>query len=304
MKKKVSCHIITYNQIDYISKCIDGIVMQEVNFPIEIIIGDDNSTDGTRELLIEYANKYPNLIKLNLREVRGLGLPGKQNFMTTLAMCSGEFIALCDGDDYWTDPLKLQKQVDFLEANPDFVIHSANAMQLSTDAEFNNKPLFSDTTASVFELNDFLSNNNLVTCTALFRNSEFQLPDFFNEVNFGDWFIYVILMKNSGLKAYRSPDFFSVYRVHDKGVMNTLGKLNYYNTHIIQIITIHNYLGNKKFNAKEIDALNYYFLQKYKLVLKNKSYFKALTTFMTNFKYSKTKMPFSNYLREIKHHIS
>ena len=303
MRKKVSCHIITFNQKNYISQCIDGVLMQQTNFPIEIIIGDDNSTDGTIEILLDYQKKYPEIIKLNLRTAKGTGIPGKENFLTTLQMCKGEYISLCDGDDYWTDQLKLQKHVDFLEANPDYVIHSANAMQLSTNLDFNNKPVFNNSNDSLFELKDFLSNNNIVACTALFRNIDCKFPESFQKVTFGDWFTHVILMKTSGLKAYRSADFFSVYRVHDKGVMNSLGMLSNYNMHIIQIIAIHNYVGNKRFEAKEIDALNYYSLEKYRLALKNKSYFKAINTFMTNFKYSKTTIPFTNYLREIKHHI-
>lgn len=303
MRKKVSCHIITYNQKDYISQCVDGVLMQQIDFPFEIIIGDDNSTDGTREILIEYQKKYPEIITLNLRKEKGKGIPGKENFVTTLQMCKGEYISLCDGDDYWTDPLKLQKQISFLETNTEYVMHSANAMQISTDPEFNNKPIFNNSTDSIFELKDFLLNNNIVACTTMFRNIDFRFPKSFKNVAFGDWFLHVILMKNTGLKIYRSKDIFSAYRIHDKGVMNTLGISNNYSMHIIQIITVHNYLGKKKFEDKEKEVLNYYFLEKYRLVLKDKFYFKALKAFMGNFRYSKTKMPFKEYLSEIKHHI-
>lgn len=302
MRKKVSCHIITYNQEKYISQCIDGILMQQVDFSYEIIIGDDNSKDGTVQILLDYQKNYPEIIQLNLRTEKGNGIPGKENFLTTLEMCKGEYISLCDGDDYWTDPLKLQKQVDFLEANSDYVIHSGNAMQVSTNPEFNNKPIFNNASDITLELNDFLVRNNIVACTALFRNIDFQYPASFAQVTFGDWFTHVALMKNSGLKAYRSADFFAAYRVHSNGVMNSLGMLNYYNMHILQILTVSEYLGNKGFGAKERDVLNYYFLQKYRLVLKNKSYLEAFKTFLSNFKYSKIRMPFKKYLSEIKHH--
>ena len=84
MEKLVSCHIITYNQKNYIRQCIDGALMQNTTFDYEIVIGDDCSTDGTKDILLEYAILYPNKIKLNLREKRGDGILGKENFTTTL----------------------------------------------------------------------------------------------------------------------------------------------------------------------------------------------------------------------------
>ncbi|MEO7172479.1 glycosyltransferase [Flavobacterium sp.] len=217
MRKKVSCHIITYNQIDYISKCIDGVLMQETNFPIEIIIGDDNSTDGTRELLLDYSNKYPDIIKLNLREVRGLGLPGKQNFMTTLEMCTGEYISLCDGDDYWTDPLKLQKQIDFLDSNPDYVLCFHPIDILNTDGtiveDFITKvPENYETIETLARLGNYIH-----TPSVVYRNVLPTLPFEFKITPIGDYFLYMMLAEHGKLKYIN--DKMAVYRF-DVGILS------------------------------------------------------------------------------------
>ncbi len=199
MKKKVSCHIITYNQKEYISKCIDSILMQKTNFSIEIIIGDDNSNDGTREILKDYAFKYPDLIKLNLREVHGLGIPGKQNFLTTLEMCNGEYISLCDGDDYWTDPLKLQKQVDFLEENEDYSIcfHKVNILQDGITKEDTITAKVPETTT----IEDLAKGNYIHTCSVVYRNKLFtKLPKYFQESPVGDYFLHMLNARYGSIK--------------------------------------------------------------------------------------------------------
>lgn len=106
----------TYNHENYIRKAIEGVLMQKTNFPIELIIGEDCSNDNTRNIVLEYENKYPLIIKLLLSE-KNLGMT--ENYIRTVQATTGKYIAFCEGDDYWTDPLKLQKQVDFMEANED-----------------------------------------------------------------------------------------------------------------------------------------------------------------------------------------
>ncbi len=111
----VSACIISYNHEDFIGKCLDGALKQKVNFNYEIVVCVDKSTDNTLRICEEYQEKYPQTIKLYPRE-NNLGMIG--NWIQSISDCQGKYIALCEGDDYWTDPLKLQKQVDILEANP------------------------------------------------------------------------------------------------------------------------------------------------------------------------------------------
>lgn len=122
MQPIVSVLMITYNHEKYIAQAIDSVLMQKTNFDYEIVIGEDCSTDKTREIVLEYKAKHPDKIKLLLQE-KNLGMI--QNFIDTLKACTGKYIALLEGDDYWTDPYKLQKQVDFLEANPEYgLVHT------------------------------------------------------------------------------------------------------------------------------------------------------------------------------------
>ena len=119
---KVSICCLAYNHEPYIRQCLDGFVMQKCNFTFEVLIHDDASKDKTASIIREYEAKYPDIIKPIYQTVNqysiGVSATKKHNFPRS----KGKYIAICEGDDYWTDPLKLQKQVDFLEANQNFSI--------------------------------------------------------------------------------------------------------------------------------------------------------------------------------------
>lgn len=119
----VSVCCITYNHASFIRKCLDGFLMQQTDFPIEILIHDDCSTDGTTEIIKEYAAQYPDLIFPLYEEVNQYqqGKATEIDFYN-YRRARGKYIAYCEGDDYWTDPLKLQKQVDFMELHPEYSV--------------------------------------------------------------------------------------------------------------------------------------------------------------------------------------
>ena len=128
----VSIHCLTFNQAPYIRQCLDGFVMQKTNFPFEAIVHDAASTDGTAEIIQEYAEKYPHIIKPILEkenQYTKIGFYGIEKLMAEKEQ--GKYIAICEGDDYWTDSHKLQKQVDFLESHPDYGLHYTQAYQLN-----------------------------------------------------------------------------------------------------------------------------------------------------------------------------
>jgi glycosyltransferase involved in cell wall biosynthesis len=124
MKPLVSIHVLTYNHEPYIAQCLEGAVSQKTKYSFEIVIGEDCSTDRTREIVLAYQKKYPNLIRILLSKTN-LGM--MKNSIRTLAACRGKYVAFCEGDDYWTDPNKIATQVQFLETNTDCtaVIHAA-----------------------------------------------------------------------------------------------------------------------------------------------------------------------------------
>lgn len=120
----VSICCATYNHVLFIRQCLDGFVMQKTKFPIEILIHDDASTDGTQDIIREYEAKYPNIIKPIYQKENQYSKGVKVSLVYNYSRVKGKYIALCEGDDYWTDPYKLQKQVDFLESHPDYVMCS------------------------------------------------------------------------------------------------------------------------------------------------------------------------------------
>lgn len=117
-KPLVSVVVITYNHEPYIKECIDGIILQKTDFPIEILVNDDCSTDNTASIIKEYELKHPNLFRCIYQTENQYSKGVHPWFDILLPMAKGRYIALCEGDDYWTDPYKLQKQVDFMEKNP------------------------------------------------------------------------------------------------------------------------------------------------------------------------------------------
>lgn len=112
----VSVKMITYNHELYIAQAIEGVLMQETDFPIELVIGEDCSTDRTREIVFEYQKKHPDIIRV-IASDKNVG--AKRNSLRVENACRGKYIAFCEGDDYWHYPLKLQKQINILETNPE-----------------------------------------------------------------------------------------------------------------------------------------------------------------------------------------
>lgn len=113
----VSVVVITYNHAKYIRQCLDSILAQEVNFEYSIVVGDDASTDGTQDILREYQQQFPVKFSLILNS-QNEGI--SKNYQNVLKQCRGKYVALCEGDDYWCDELKLKRQVDFLELHPNY----------------------------------------------------------------------------------------------------------------------------------------------------------------------------------------
>ena len=116
----VSISCITYNHAPFIRQCLDGFMMQKTDFAFEVLIHDDASTDGTTEIIKEYEARYPDVIKPIYEEENQWVKGRRGSAVFNFPRARGKYIALCEGDDYWTDPLKLQKQVDFLDANEEY----------------------------------------------------------------------------------------------------------------------------------------------------------------------------------------
>ncbi len=226
---KISACIITYNQESYIRECLEGALCQKVDFTYEIVIGDDCSTDGTSQICKEYATKYPKLIKYFPRD-KNLGMTG--NWKRTIEDCQGEYIALCEGDDYWTDPKKLQRQVDFLDNNSSYVgcFHNVVAVD-EMDSQTRPMPWRSYTEDS-FTLKDTFSRTALFhTCSFVFRNKLFKFPEWFNHVKSADMSLFSIIASIGDLKLLDGN--MSVYRKNEGGITTNEKLMDYHINRIL-----------------------------------------------------------------------
>jgi len=139
----VSVCIQTYQHAAFIAECLDSVLMQETDFPYEIIVGEDDSKDGTREICKEYAEKYPDKIRLFLRDEKDKIFingrkTGRFNFIENLKAARGEFIALCDGDDYWIDESKLRQQQELIVSNKLVACYSNHYIKTTASLSLNN----------------------------------------------------------------------------------------------------------------------------------------------------------------------
>jgi glycosyltransferase involved in cell wall biosynthesis len=248
----ISVCIQTYQHAAYIRECLDSVLMQKTSFSYEVLLGEDASTDGTREICIEYAERYPEKIRLFLHHrannISVNGNPtGRFNFLYNLYSAQGEYIAICEGDDYWTDPLKLQKQVDFLEANSDCVsCHhwqeygylQEDGSYMVTPAPTKNHGYFPIPKATVKEIFD--NKLRIKLRTHMFRSIIRDFPDWFFEVAFGDVPLSMILGKHGAFGFIDKP--MAVYRRTGQGV-STRGKDSYwhYYNHYLEWIRIWEY---------------------------------------------------------------
>lgn len=272
----VSVCMITYGHEKYIREAIEGVLMQECDFEVELILANDCSPDQTDAAIQDILSNHPRASWIKyINHEKNLGMI--PNFIFALQQCKGEFIALCEGDDYWIDPLKLQKQVDFLETNPDYVIHSG-AASVIREIEDRGEFIGLANKENVFLLESFYSQNNLVTCTVMFRNCITIFPREFYKVPFGDWFLYVILLHKTGLKAYKSNQFYSVYRILDCGAMKSQSALKICENHIEQIVKIKSFVKYNTCPEDVIISMTKYLKKKLKMEIKNLSLMAIINT--------------------------
>lgn len=214
-KPMLSVMMITYNHEKYIGQAIKSILQQTTDFEFEIVIGEDCSTDKTRSIICEIALEYPDKFKLMLHD-KNLGM--MQNFFTIIAACRGKYVAICEGDDYWIDNGKLQKQVNFLEQNPDVSICCHNVFTEEEDG--NRAVLWEWKEMQRFSLYDLAKGNFISTPSVVFRRTPFSiLPEKYLQAPLGD-FILHLFNARAGDICYM-PDIMAVYRIHSGGVWTT-----------------------------------------------------------------------------------
>lgn len=218
----VSVKISTYQHADFIRDCLDGVLMQETDFPVEILIGEDESDDGTREICKEYADRHPDKIRLFLHRrennIKIHGRPtGKFQSTHTQFKCRGKYIAMCEGDDYWRDPEKLQKQVEYLEANREYVLSHHDASIINGEGDTLESSKLPDKNEKSFTREGLMKGPFILTLSLCYRNVlEGHPPEYFNVLN-GDKFL-ISLLGQRGKGVYQGDIKPAVYREHEGGI--------------------------------------------------------------------------------------
>lgn len=211
----VSIVCITYNHEKFLAKALDSFLMQKTSFTFEIVVGEDCSQDGTASILAEYSTKFPEKIRAIFNKTN-LGMI--TNAVHTTSLCRGHYIATCEGDDYWMDPLKIQKQVEFLEANPDYILCFHDALIMKNEIiETNPKP-FSYIRHDLSK-EDLLCGAQLPTLTVCYRNVIQKIPSDFYNAPILDLCTWSMLGAHG--KGKFMPDIIpAVYRVHAGGAIS------------------------------------------------------------------------------------
>ena len=216
---KVTIRCITYNQKDYIRQCLDGFVMQRTNFRFEAIVHDDASTDGTAEIVREYAEKYPDIIKPIFETENQYSKHDGSLGRIMNANTRGKYVAICEGDDYWTDPLKLQKQADFLDANPQCSLtYHACKNVFSTPCKVN--ILCGESVKESYSYIDILSFYPFQTATVMYRK-EILNSDLYKKAQAigctaGDQILFLTASRLGTIEGVNEK--MSVYRRHEGGI--------------------------------------------------------------------------------------
>ncbi len=236
-KLTLSIAVLTYKHEAYIRQALDGVFMQKVNFNYEIVIADDCSPDGTREIIQEYIDRYP---QKNIRTIfhsQNVGM--WQNVMVLLNSLEGKYFAFIEGDDYWTDENKLQQQVDFLEAHPDYVccFHAAKVIKETASKNaltFTRYP--QNPVAETTGLLDILRDGNYIPTASMVQRNVFKgnFPTYIgNKHGYPDTMIH-LLHASQGKYRYLDKEM-SVYRINVGGITETKSKIREYEAKVFMV---------------------------------------------------------------------
>lgn len=229
IKPLVSIVCLTYNEENFVRDTFDNFLSQKTTFPFEVLVYDDASQDRTPEIIKEYTSKHPDIFRATLYEEnnfqKGLGFYGLR---VGFNEARGKYIAYCEGDDYWCDDLKLQKQVDFLESHAEYEICAHETIIRNDYDSKEDGMLFSHTKVNIFldrakrnhyTFEDSLTGNIFHISSMMFRNIPIKWPNWYAEVTALDMVLYMILAERGDI--FRLPDAMSVYRHNAKSITRT-----------------------------------------------------------------------------------
>ena len=209
----VSICVLTYNHAKYLRKCLDSMLMQKTNFRFEIIVHDDASTDDTQSILLEYREKHPQIINLILQKENLHSQGVKRIFHIPEKQAVGKYIALCEGDDFWIDENKLQKQYDFMENNPDCSLCIHGVKTIYENDSNNVGYIRHKGSEGYISLTDVIKINQHMTSAKFYRRElRENYPDYYFNALWGDYPQNVYFAASG--KVYYLDEFMSMYRLN------------------------------------------------------------------------------------------
>lgn len=218
--KILSVVVLAYNHELYIKECLDSIIKQQTDFNFDIIVHDDASTDGTVDTIKEYKEGFPNLFKTIFQKENQFSKDRALFSKIILPQITSKYIAICEGDDFWTHSNKLQKQVDFLEKNPDYVMafHDVNVLQ---NKNSNKTYKYSPYLTKTLNFNNLLYKTEIPTCSIIVRRLSIPLPipEWISDCVMEDTPIKLLIASQGKTRYF--PEKMATYRRHDAGITNS-----------------------------------------------------------------------------------
>ena len=234
----------TYNHERFIAQAIESVLAQKTDFDYRLMIGDDCSPDRTPEIIRSYAEKHPDRIEIFLSKKRLGALHKDRVSVRLLRRCTAKYVTFLEGDDYWTDPYKLQKQVDFLERHPECSLCFHNAEMFYEDGSQPSINLRPANQKEISTLEDVATGMVPIPCTILFRNHLLgELPDCFYKVRNADWMISILLAEHGHIGYI--DEVMAAYRMHTGGIWSKLNQRQRMKAHINTYKTIDAHLNFK-----------------------------------------------------------
>ncbi len=220
---RVSVLVTSYQHERYIARALDGVLEQDDGVSFEILVGDDASTDGSRAIITEYADANPDRIRTFFPETN-LGLDGKALFNELLQRARGGYVVNLDGDDYWTSPEKLRRQVAYLDSHPECSMCFHNVLWRHEDGSRPAVPYNSPEQPSDIGMHELLGANPVASCSAVFRREAIEpLPAWFFEQRWGDWQLCLLAARRGAI--HYLPELMGVHLTHPDGMWSRLSRL-------------------------------------------------------------------------------
>ncbi|MAD43069.1 MAG: glycosyl transferase family 2 [Arcobacter sp.] len=296
---KVSICCITFMHENYISQALDSFLMQETSFPFEIIVRDDGSSDKTAEIIRQYQKKYSKIIKPIL-EPENTYSKGIRATPAVFKKAIGEYIALCEGDDYWTDKDKLQIQVNFLDNNKEYNGSFHDSLNMYDDESKNDLRIGNRDIDEDVDTASLIYENNIATASLIFRNNLGELPKYYQETKKGDYAVAVRVSEFGKLKYI--PRAMSIYRIHEGGIWS-LKKQEF---HELEAIKFYNllYIYFKNNNLRKVITIkinfSYYrqsinYIRNEQIIFSIKNIIKSISIFERKHK----SLSYKKYLKEL-----